>query len=162
MVVCLSEVESETTFQANEINSTSEGTEPSLFVNHRVTNEETMPTSVNSSLNDLFTCEQHSGSSGMIKPVTEDVLKKCIKCSRTAGCVNHENQTSVILEVSNGIDSSRSDQMTDKEDIAELDTKLEEIERFSVSDIKFFYRPLSEKTSIMKQCFTLIGKCIFR
>ncbi|KAF8795083.1 hypothetical protein HNY73_002975 [Argiope bruennichi] len=147
MVVCLSEVESETTFQPNEINSTSERTETSLFVNHRMRSEETMPISVNSSLNDLFTCEQHCSSSGMIKPVTEDVLKKCIKCSETAGCVNHENQTSVILEMSNGIDISRSDGMTDKEDIDELDIKLEEIERFSVSVMPFF-SDLSEKSLV--------------
>ncbi|GFY41728.1 uncharacterized protein TNIN_210861 [Trichonephila inaurata madagascariensis] len=138
MVHCHSEVESETTFQTTAINSTPEVADRRFVavLDSRVTNEEAMPTSVNSSLDGLFACEKHSSSS-MINSVTEDAPEKCIKCSRTSSCVNHENNTSLITELNNCSANSGKVLMTDIENVylsAELDTKLEEIELFSVSD----------------------------
>ncbi|GFT29919.1 uncharacterized protein NPIL_311261 [Nephila pilipes] len=146
MVHCQSEVESETTFQTTAIISTPEVADPPFVavLGSRLTNEEAMPTSLNSSLDNLFACAKHSSSS-MINSVTEDASEKCIKCSRTSCCVNHENNTSLTPERNNCCANSGKGLMTDIETVhlsAELDTKLEEIELFSVSKVCNFSPPL--------------------
>ncbi|GIY54161.1 uncharacterized protein CDAR_446181 [Caerostris darwini] len=156
MTVCHSEIEGESTFQTNEIHLAAEETGPLC----QVANEETTtPVSVvNSSLNGLFTCQQHS-SSDMIKSVTEDAPQNCSICSGAASCANHENcYTSVISERSNSSDSSVEDSMTnitDADPSAELDKQLQELELFSVST--YFLRFERVCPSNLPSLFFVVG-----